>query len=218
MKKQILIMAGIAVVVLAGAVVLFLKGNGVAPADVGKPVDSKKLLRDSSHATGKLDAKVVLVEFGDFQCPACAAANPIIKQIASENKDNPNFSLVFRQFPLTTIHANALISAEAAEAAAEQGKFWEMKNMLYEKQSEWAESPNPLDAFVGFAQTLGMDTAKFKSEVQGNKFAAVISADQDDGTSLGVDSTPTFYLNGEKFNFSTSYEELKTKVNDLLKK
>ena len=81
MKKQIIIIVSIAVVVLGGAVVLFLKGNGVPPADVGKPVDSKKLLRDTSHSTGKLDAKVVVVEFGDYQCPACAGAEPAVGEV-----------------------------------------------------------------------------------------------------------------------------------------
>lgn len=217
MKKQILVMAGIAVVVLAGAVLLFFKANGVAPAEVGKPVDAKKLLRDSSHATGKLDAKVIVVEFGDYQCPACAAAEPAVEQLINTYKDNPDFSFVFRHFPLP-MHANAQISAEAAEAAGEQGKFWEMHNLLYSKQSEWSASLSPLDMFVGYAQSLGLDSGKFKEAVQGNKFSSVIKADMDDGNELGVNSTPTFYVNGEKFNFSSSYEELIKKVDELLKK
>lgn len=216
MKKQILVMVGIAVVVIAGAVLLFMKGNGVAPIDAGKPVDAKKLLRETSHATGKLDAKVVVVEFGDYQCPACAAADPMINQMIADYKDNPDFSFVFRNFPLAT-HPNAQIAAQAAEAAAEQGKFTEMKTLLYEKQPEWSNSPNPLDMFVNYAQTLGLDTGKFKDAVQGQKFSSVIKADMDDANELGVDSTPTFFVNGEKFNFSTSYQELRTKVDELLK-
>lgn len=217
MKKQIIILVSIAVVVLGGAILLFMNGNGVPPAEVGKPVDSKKLLRDSSHATGKLDAKVVVVEFGDFQCPACAAADPAIKQLVAENKDNPNFTYVFRNFPLN-IHPNAKISAQAAEAAGEQGKFFEMQHMLYEKQNEWATSLNPLDKFVGYAQSLGLDTTKFKEAVSGNKFSSVIEADTQDGNELGVNSTPTFYVNGEKFTFKASYQELSDKVKELLAK
>jgi protein-disulfide isomerase len=217
MKKQIIILAVTALVVLGGAVLLFINGNGVPPAEVGKPVDESKLLRDSSHSTGKLDAKVVVVEFGDYQCPACATVNPFVKQLIAENKDNPNFSFVFRNFPLA-MHPNAKISAQAAEAAGEQGKFWEMHDMLYEKQSEWANSFNPIDAFAGYAQGLGLDAAKFKQAVSGNKFSSVIEADYNDGTDLGVNSTPTFYVNGEKFTFKSSYQELIDKVKEELAK
>jgi protein-disulfide isomerase len=93
-----------------------------------------------------------------------------------------------------------------------------MHDMLYEKQSEWANSFNPIDAFAGYAQGLGLDAAKFKQAVSGNKFSSVIEADYNDGTDLGVNSTPTFYVNGEKFTFKSSYQELIDKVKEELAK
>jgi protein-disulfide isomerase len=217
MKKQIIILVSIAAVVLAGAVVLFIKGNGVPPAEVGKPVDAKKLLRDNSHATGKLDAKVVVVEFGDYQCPACGAAEPVVEQMIKDYKGNNDLAFVFRNYPLP-MHPNAPMGAEAAEAASGQGKFWEMHDMLYQKQAEWSNLPNPLDTFAGYAQSLGLDVNKFKQEVQGNKYSDVIAADTSDANDLGVNATPTFYVNGEKLDISASYQELRTKVDELMKK
>ena len=93
------------------------------------------------------------------------------EKLINDHKADSNFSFVFRNYPLPQ-HPNALITAEAAEAAGEQGKFWEMHNMLYSKQSEWADSAGALDILTNYAQSLGLDVNKFKSAVQGNKFAS----------------------------------------------
>src|SRR3989344_175102 len=130
MTKELKIMAGIVVVVIAGAVLLFMKGN---PAGRTPLADAGKLVRDNSSMTGDKNAKVSLVEFGDYQCPFCSSLNPTLEKIRSDYKDNKDFNFVYRNFPLPQ-HQYAKISAEAAEAAGAQGKYWEMHNMIYDNQ------------------------------------------------------------------------------------
>lgn len=195
MTKEVKIILIVSVVVVLGGVGLFLAQP--KQAEPGKPVDSKSLVRDTSHMTGNKDAKVSVVEFGDFECPACAAAEPIIEQLRTDYKDNKDVNFVFRNFPLPQ-HTKALISAEAAEAAGEQGKFWEMHDKIYANQESWVNSNSHEAMFEQYARDLGLDVGKFKESLQSNKFNSVIAADKADGESLGVNSTPTIYINGEK--------------------
>jgi protein-disulfide isomerase len=214
MTKEAKIMIGIAVVVVAGGVALFLANP--KPVDPGQPVDSSKLIRDNSPATGKEGAKVTLVEFGDYQCPACAAAHPIIKQVMDSYKGNPDVSFVFRHFPLD-IHPNAIPASLSAEAAGEQGKYWEMYDKLYQNQNEWASLNNPLDTFVRYAKEIGINEGQFKSAVEQRKHINIVNADYDDGEAAGVTSTPTFFLNGEKLVGVPDPNELKQKIDEKLK-
>ena len=200
MRTELKIMIPIAVVVVVlGGYMVFKSGDIGAPAQVGQTVDQSKLVRTTSHMTGKADAKVTVVEFGDFECPSCADAYQPMNDIIKQYSSNPNFNFVFREFPLSSIHPNADISAEAAEAAGEQGKFWDMHDLLYKNQGEWASSSNPITLFVKYAQQLGLDTNKFQTEVQAAKFANVIKADGDDGNAANVTATPTFFVNGTPY-------------------
>lgn len=208
MSKEVKILLGIAVAVIIGGVLLAIFANP-QPQEPGAPVDKDSLIRENSHMTGSRDAKVTIVEFGDFQCPACKSVEPEIKAILDEYKDNPNFNFVFRNFPLDTIHPNAHVSAEAAEAAGAQGKYWEMNHMLYEKQNEWSASLTPIDLFAGYAGELGLDVDKFKQAVQQRLYADIINADYKDGEALGVNSTPTFFINGQKQSKVLNRTELK---------
>lgn len=217
MSKEAKILIGIAAVVVVGGIFLSLKANP-QPTDPGQAVDSQSLVRDTSRMTGKKDAKVKIVEFGDYQCPACAAAAPIIKQVLEAYKDNPEVSFVFRNFPLESIHSNARISSEAAEAAGEQGKYFEMYYKLYEKQTEWASDPNPLEKFVGYAQELGLNTDQFRQRVSQQFARDLINTDLADGEALGVNSTPTFFINGEISRKVLSFEDIKAKVDAALAK
>ncbi len=179
--------------------------------------DPAKLVHSDSHQTavGTTTYKVTLVEFGDLECPACGQAHPYIKKIISDNKDRINF--VFRHFPLPQ-HANALIAAEATEAAAEQGKFWEMHDRLYETQDKWGDSQQPMDVFIEIAKDLGLNIETFTQEVTSNKFADKINADAADGNMLGVDSTPTFYVNGSKVQAFAGSPEFMAKIQAELNK
>ncbi len=215
MNKEAKIIFSISILIIAGVVALLAFGPKENTS--GKIADNTLLVRDTSHMTGKKDAKVTIVEFGDYECPACAMAEPILKQIISIYGKNPDFNFVFRNFPLPQ-HKNSLIAAEAAEAAGEQGKFWEMNSLLYENQSEWSESANPIDIFVKYAGKLGLDKNKFKNEIENNKYDSIIEADKADGEAINVSWTPSIYINGELQKTMPTLEQFKSKIDELLKK
>ncbi len=217
MTKEAKILIAIAGAVVIGGVLLAVFANP-QPKDAGKLVDSQSLLRDNTHIVGSKDAKVKVIEFGDFQCPACGAAHPIVKKIMEQYKDNPNVMFAFRNFPLKEIHPNAEISSEAAEAAGEQGKYWEMHNMLYEKQNEWSTAADPTSIFTGYASQLGLDVDKFTASVTNRQYSSIINTDYDDGTKAGVNATPSFFFNGEKVAKVISEDDFKKKIDELLAK
>jgi protein-disulfide isomerase len=169
----------------------------------------------ADHVFGKADSKVVLVEYGDYQCPGCGSAFPTVKKLSEKYKDEIAF--VFRNFPIASKHPNARAAASAAEAAGLQGKFWEMHNMLYENQSSW-ENLNTTDRgpfFIDYAKQLGLDEARFKSDMESENVSQKINFDQAVGKKAGADATPTFVLNGKKF--STDDWGTEQKFDDLLK-
>lgn len=158
----------------------------------------------ADHVEGDAKSKVILVEYGDFQCPSCGGAHPGIKKITEDYGDKISF--VFRNFPLTSIHPNALAAAAAAEAAGIQGKYWEMHNMLYEQQNTWsnASSEERTTKFVAFAQQLNLDTTKFREDLASDLITKKINFDQATGKKLEVSATPSFFLNGEKVDSEIS--------------
>ena len=145
---------------------------------------------------GNASSKVILVEYGDLQCPACGSAHPNIRKITEQYKDQLAF--VFRNFPLSTIHPNARSGSAAAEAAGLQGKYWDMNNYLYEHQSNWVDltGTSVTSTLVSYAKGLGLDTTKFTADLAADTINQKISFDQAIGNKLNVNSTPTFYLNG----------------------
>lgn len=158
----------------------------------------------NDHIRGALAGKVTLVEFGDFQCPACGAYEPIVRQITAQNPTI--LKVVFKHFPLTQIHSNALLAAKATEAASLQGKFWEMHDILYDKQKEWSGGLNARDFIMGYATTLGLDTAKFAADLNNKEIEDKIVAEYKEGAALGVQGTPTFFINGKKIDNPQSVE------------
>lgn len=150
----------------------------------------------TSHLYGNTDASVTLVEYGDFQCPACFQYYPILKQVKEKYKDVMTFQ--FRNFPLVQIHQNAMSAHRGAEAAANQGKFWEMHDLLYERQQSWSQALSPTAVVESYAEELGLNIDQFKADLASEEVSLRISADIDVGQSLGATGTPTFVLNGEK--------------------
>jgi protein-disulfide isomerase len=167
-------------------------------------------MRGSDWTKGNKDASVTLLEYSDYECPACASYSSIVDRLGNELGDK--VKIIYRNFPLVTIHKNALPAAKAAEAAGLQGKFWEMHNLLFEKQSEWSKENNINDKLVGFAKDLGLDENKFKADFDSKEVEEKINSDIRLGTSLRINSTPTFYLNGTKLSQISGYEDLKGKV------
>ena len=167
------------------------------------------------HVQGPSTAAVTLVEYGDYQCPFCGDTYPIVKRLQKHFGDQ--LRVAFRNFPLSRIHAYAQRAAEAAEAAGAQGKFWEMHDWLYENQDKWSDKDNALELFTAEAQTLGLDTAKFKDDIVINKFLDQMNGERNDGIAAGVDSTPTFFLNNKIHVGVFAYNDLKAAIDNELK-
>lgn len=214
-EAKILIGIGIAsVVILIGAIIFLSKPIEQAPAQTLTGDQNKLLIREDSFKIASDSSKVTLVEFADFQCPACKAAHPVLVRLEDEYSGRVNF--VFRHFPLPQ-HKNALLAALAAEAAGEQGKFWQYHDMLYENQTSWENEANPNEIFLSFAKELNLDEAKFKSSFESKKFESKIQQDRADGTSLGVNSTPTFFIQDKKYPGVLRYDEFKSLIDEALK-
>lgn len=186
-------------VVTLGGLVLFSKKDSVNVDDI----DPSQAVSETTTAIGDRvygdkSSKVVLIEYGDFQCPGCGGAFPQLKAIKEEYKDKIAF--IYRHFPLTAIHPNALAAATAAEAAGQQGKFWEMHDRLFETQDAWgtADGSKRGDIFASYASDLGLDVERFREDLSDPKVTAKISRDRALGQKLNVDSTPTLYLGSTK--------------------
>lgn len=149
------------------------------------------------HIKGDSNAKLEIVEFGDFQCGHCGAAHPVVEKIIKEFGNQVKF--VFRNFPLSEMHQNAREAAKAAEAAALQGKYWEMHNSIFENQ-EYLQSND----FISHAEKLGLDIQKFKKDMQLSSIAEKIDDDFESGIRSGVNGTPSFFVNGNKFDGDAS--------------
>lgn len=206
--KVLLGIVAVTLVILTGAIFFLSNSDSKSSINSSSSADPKLLVKEDSNKITADSAKVTIVEFGDYQCPACNAAHPIVKQILKDYQGKVNF--VFRHFPLPQ-HQNAIIAAQAAEAAGEQDKYWEMHNKLYEDQNSWAESNNPLEIFVKYAQDLNLNVDQFKASISSNKHQQKILNDKNDGTSLGINSTPTFYINGIKTD-GFGYNEFKESI------
>lgn len=212
MTQEAKVMLGIGVVTIAvivGGVFFLGKPSKNQTSTTVAPADQKLLFNDNSHKISAPNSKVTIVEFGDYQCPACGAAYPIVKRMLSEYDGKINF--IFRNFPLS-LHPNAQKAAQAAEAAAAQGKFWEMHEKLYENQTKWSEVGDPQEIFTGYAGDLGLDKDAFKKDINANKYTGLINSDASDGDKLGVNSTPTFFLNGNKITGVPTYNDLKASI------
>jgi protein-disulfide isomerase len=156
---------------------------------------------DRDHVQGPAEAPVTLVEYGDYECPYCGAAYPIIKQVQSRMGNRLRF--VFRNFPIATSHPHAEQAAEAAEAAAAQGTFWEMHDLLYESQQHLADGD-----LRGYAEQLGLDGPTFDDALAQHVYAGRVHEDFMSGVRSGVNGTPTFYINGTRHDDSYELETL----------
>lgn len=181
----------------------------VAPPKAGEPGATPP------HAQGDAKAPVTLEEFGDFQCPPCGGLHPILK--AMKQEFGPKLRIVFRENPLVPTHQYALNAARAAEAAGMQGKFWEMHDLLYENQKTWSNAFDVRPIFEGYATRIGLDLDLFKRDLSSETVAQRISQDAKRGQSLGVQGTPTVFMNGREVPFeSLVQEKLRVLVNTEL--
>jgi protein-disulfide isomerase len=138
----------------------------------------------------------MIEEFGDFECSPCGSAHPVLKRVKQEF--GSDLVIVFRQFPLAAKHAHAMDAARAAEAAGFQGKFWQMHDLLYENQQTWRADPDPASVFAQYANQIGLNLDQFKRDRDGDPVRQRISLDRERGYWIGVNSTPTVFLNGRE--------------------
>lgn len=161
----------------------------------------KPPVSERDHIQGNPNAKVELVEFGDYQCPHCGHAYPIIKQVQQALGDELKF--VFRNFPLVEIHPQARIAAVATEAANRQGKYWEMHDIIFEHQQQLR-----LPALLGYARTLGLNMEQFETDIGDDALVEIIEEDFESGVRSGVNGTPTFFIDGHKYAGSWDADQL----------
>ena len=223
-KKTWIIFTVVVIGLFAGLIAYSRNAN--PKIDVSK-IDANNVQKASEqngniadHTFGSKLNKVVLVEYGDFQCPGCGSEHPLIKNLTQLYTDQLTF--VFRNFPLTSAHPNAKAAAASVEAAGLQGKYWEMHNIVYEAQGDWNTlSGSDRDAkFLSYAKRLGLDESKFTTDSASSDVLNKIAFDQAIGGKVGVDATPTFILNGTKLDQTVWGDETKFKaaINDELTK
>lgn len=193
------------IALLVWGVVAGSKKDKIVVGALSVPVSASDWSRGATST-----AKVTLVEYSDLQCPACAAYEPIVKKLVTNYPND--LKLVYRHFPLITIHVNADYAAGAAEAAGNQGKFWEMHDLLFEKQLEWETSTDP-KIFSDYAATLGLDVEKFAADIASSVTRKKINESYRSGIQSGVQGTPTFFLDGKMITSPHSEEEF----NELIK-
>jgi protein-disulfide isomerase len=198
MKNPWVIVAVLAVVLIGGSVWY----SGVVTERNNEGVSF------TSHIKGNAEAAVTLVEYSDLQCPACAAFEPYVKDVMETYGASIRFE--YKHFPLP-IHAMAEPAARAAEAAGQQGKFYEFSEKLFAEQATWSVSPNPAGLYLKYAGEMGLDVDLFKRHMNSSLVREKISAEMQEGRSLGVTGTPTFFLNGQKMVIN-SYEDFRAQI------
>ncbi len=166
-------------------------------------------VNEHDHVDGVADATVTLVEYGDYECPYCEEAHQAVKELREAMGDRVRF--VFRHFPLTQLHPHAQRAAEAAEAAAKQGKFWKMHDLLYQHPSELTEAE-----IQDFAATLDLDRTQFNDELAMHTHRNRVREELVSGAQSGVIGTPTFFINGERYDEQWDVTPLRTALEDAM--
>lgn len=188
-------------------------GSG-SGASVGEAASVLLAVRENDWYKGGKEAKAVLIEYSDFQCPACAAYAPILDQLVQEFGED--LKIIYRHYPLFQIHSNAILAAQASEAAGREGKFWEMHDQIFKGREEWEKSPAAKEIFKNYALTLGLDQEKFLVGLDSKEIKQKVADDLKEAQNLGFDYTPTFILNGKKIENPRSYEEFRNLISQIL--
>ena len=216
-NKVFISVIAITLALLFGGVFLMSRGgsNSSSPkqfsSEVLAPADSEKTsgIVNGVYQPATSSASIVLVEFGDYQCPACGVYHPFVKQLLTDLAGKVTF--VFRNFPLSQ-HQNSNISAYAAEAAGLQGKFWQMHDKLYETQNDWSSSSDAKSIFQTYAKEMGLNMDQFNKDIDSQAVRDLIKKGENDGNLVGLTATPTFYLNGVIMELPNTYAEFKAAV------
>jgi len=218
--QKIIIWVAVAVVVAATAALTVFGIMQPEPAAIGGSSNfvptTVAAITPTDHTEGNSNAKVTLVEYGDFQCPACGAYYQTVNQLVSAYGGKILFA--FRNYPLPQ-HADAQVAAQAAEAAALQGKYWQMHDLLYDKQSTWSATPSSTvisQFFDGYASSLGMNVAQFNTDINSPQVLSKISSDVASGDAAPIQYTPSFFINLKQVPNPTSYDQFKSDIDQAL--
>ncbi len=199
--------------------VLIIWGLAVAmnkPVIDGPVIGQAPALTPIDHITGASTSPVTLIEYSDFQCPACGNYYPFIERLM--NEASTTVKLVYRHYPLPQ-HPNAPLAARASEAASNQGKFWDMYHALFENQTTWSDLSDieARKTFAGYAAKMGLDMNLYVADLDSASTTARVRADADGAIAAGVNSTPTFFVNGKAISTPQSYDLLKSTIESAAK-
>ena len=192
MNKKFWIFFAVLVVGVLGFAVMQSKSK----AEPKRKIENPKIVQTDDHVRGKVGSEIVVTTYGDFECPACNSWEPELQKIEAEYGDRVAF--IFRNFPITSAHVNALAAARTAEAANLQGKFWEMHDLLFSKYNEWkGDNKSAQGKFESYAEELGLDMDQFRQDYKSEAVLDRVNSDAAAASELGVTATPTFFVNGE---------------------
>lgn len=188
---------------------------GSSPSNQDLTLTAPKIA-NTDLSFGPTNAKVTLIEYADFECPSCKAQHPYVDQLQKDYKGRLRF--IYRFFPLQQIHPNANLSSAAGYAAYQQGKFYEMSDLLFSNQDSWAvmSSDQARKTFISFAKSISLDINKFQQDMYNSSTIKFIQAEEDAGVAAGVQGTPTFFVNGKQIAIPSSYDDYKQAINNAL--
>jgi len=215
-RTELWIVGAFVILVLVIAIVAGVFG-GSTPATPSFNSTTVPAISSADHVRGDAASSVSVIEYGDFQCPACGAYEPMVEQLTRQYGSRVAF--VFRNFPLVQVHQDAQIGAQAAEAAALQGKYWEMHDLLYQKQATWSAEPAAsvvAKYFDGYAKSLGLDVAKFDADINSDAVKGKIQTDVASANAAQVDHTPTFFIDLKQIPNPQSTEEFTKAIDAAL--
>ena len=204
--------------VIAGVVLIVWGIVASSGSDNSVNVDTGLIpaVTEQDHVKGNSNADVVIIEYSDFQCPACGAYFPVVKELEKSYGDK--IAVVYRHYPLVSLHANAEAAARASEAANLQGKFWDMHDKLFENQRVWADlsSGKVIDKFKSYAKEIGLDVNKFSQDFSSSVVKDRVRRDSQSALHAGLSGTPSFFVNGEKIQNPRGVGPFKFIIDNLL--
>ncbi|HEY1074823.1 MAG TPA: thioredoxin domain-containing protein [Patescibacteria group bacterium] len=203
---------GTAAVIITAALIAIFAFSAKSKPNVARIAQS--IDTTGAIARGPENAPITIIEYTDFQCPSCKQLYPTLETLLKEYDGKIRF--IHRHFPLMDIHYNAYDAAMASEAAKDQGRFWDMHNLLFERQGEWANAKNPNIVFERYASELGLSLPEYRTFVEEQKGKDAIDRDVAEGETLGVTSTPTLFLNGKGMSGVPEYADLKLQILEIL--
>src|SRR5262249_12026989 len=193
----------LAVAVAAGAAVFLSRRPDQSSETNAAPLTAD--IKGGGHFRGPENARVTLVEFGDYQCPSCGAYHPFVKEIL--NRYPQQVRLEFHHFPLVTIHPNSMAASKAVEAAGEQGHYWEMHDAIFEYQAQWADKPDPKPVFAAIANRIGINGTILVQTMDSPRLQERILKDVEQANRVKIQAVPTFFINGQQIHIQLSVED-----------